>query len=146
MPRPSLRARIEAYARGKYEIEPEQLPFNHEDYAVLRHPRNGKWFAVFFVKPRAVLGLPGDGVVEILSFKVRDRRLMARLSKRPGFLGGYPSPRWNWLSVALDGSVPLREITPCLDDSFCATAFKPANQNIPLEKRTAKSWKRKEHP
>ena len=79
MPRPSLRARIEAYARGKYEIEPEQLPFNHEDYAVLRHPRNGKWFAVFFVKPRAVLGLPGDGVVEILSFKVPGKKAAGRV-------------------------------------------------------------------
>ncbi len=146
MPRPSLRARIEAYAREEYGIEPEQLPFNHEDYAVLRHPRNGKWFAVFFVKPRAALGLPGEGVAEVLSFKVPGKKTAARLAATPGFFPGYPSPRWNWLSVALDGSVPLREITPCLDDSFCATAFKPANQNIPLEKRTAKSWKRKEHP
>lgn len=138
MPRPSLRARIEAYAREEYGIEPEQLPFNHEDYAVLRHPRNCKWFAVFFVKPRAALGLPGEGVAEVLSFKVPGKKTAERLAATPGFFPGYPSPRWNWLSVALDGSVPLCEIKPCLDESFCATAFKPANQNIPLEKRTAR--------
>ena len=133
--RPSLRARIEAYAREEYGIEPEQLPFNHEDYAVLRHPRNGKWFAVFFVKPRASLGLPGEGNAEVLSFKVPGKKIAARLTNTPGFFPGYPSRRWNWLSVALDGSVPFRAITPCLDESFCATAFKPANMNIPLEKR-----------
>jgi predicted DNA-binding protein (MmcQ/YjbR family) len=116
MPRPSLRARIEAYAREEYGIEPEQLPFNHEDYAVLRHPRNGKWFAVFFVKPRAALGLPGEGVAEVLSFKVPGKKAAARLAATPGFFPGYPSPRWNWLSVALDGSVPL---VVCLPTRRC---------------------------
>lgn len=146
MPRPTLRTRIEAYALRTYGLEPEQLPFNHEDYAVLRHPRNGRWFAVFFVKPRAALGLPGAGDAEILSFKAPGKEAAARLAATPGFFPGYPSPRWNWLSVALDGSVPLRTITPCLDDSFRATVSKPANLNVILEKRPSKRRNRKEQP
>ena len=132
--RPTLRERIEAYAREEYGIEPEQLPFNHEDYAVLRHPDNGKWFAVFFVKPRAVLGLPGEGDAEVASFKVRDRRFMARLSKRPGFLGGYPSPRWNWLSAVLDGTIPFRDIRACLADSYSSTLHQPPNMRVVLKR------------
>ena len=44
----SFRSRVEKYAKEKYNEEPEQLPFNHEDYAVLRHADTGKWYEVMF--------------------------------------------------------------------------------------------------
>lgn len=137
MPRPSLRARIEAYAREEYGIEPEQLPFNHEDYAVLRHRDTGKWFAVFFVKPRAALGLPGAGDAEILSVKIGNRRMAEAVAARPGVLRGYPSSTWNWLSAPLDGIIPLDDLRVWLDESFRATLSSGSNQRVPLPKRAA---------
>lgn len=129
----SIRARVEAYAKSTYRIEPELLPFNHEDYAVLRHPENGKWFAVFFLKPRSVLGLPGDGDAEVASFKMRSRGLRDKLTGRPGILQGYPSSKWSWLSTVLDGTVRFNTVCDCLDESYRATRFKPANLYVPLK-------------
>lgn len=57
----TIRERLELYAKEQYKVEPEQLPFNHEDYSIFRHIGNGKWFAVFIVKPRSELGLDGGG-------------------------------------------------------------------------------------
>ena len=86
----SLRSQLEACARQRYGAVTEQLPFNHEDYAILRHGDTGKWFAVFIVKPRAVLGLSGEGDAQIVSLKLRDPLLMDLLLQQPGYLQGYP--------------------------------------------------------
>ena len=131
----SIRSRVEAYAKSTYGIESEQLAIDHEDYAGQRNPENGKWFAVFFVKPRSVLGLPGDGDAEVASFKIRSRELRNKLTGRPGILQGYPSSKWNWLSTVLDGTVRFNTVCDCLDDSYRATRFKPANLYVPLKQR-----------
>ena len=68
----TLREQLEAYAREKYRVEAEQLPFNPEDYAIFRHADSGKWFAVFVVKSRQSFGLPGDGDTEIICLKIRN--------------------------------------------------------------------------
>lgn len=130
-----LRERLEAYARKKYGVEPEQLPFKHEDYAVLRHSDNGKWFAVFIVKSRSQFGLDGDGDAQIVSLKIDDPPLADSLVQQPGYLRGYPSVAWNWVSIVLDGTVSFEEICQWLDDSYDATSSKPGNQKVVLEKR-----------
>ena len=131
----SLREQLEAYVREKYNIESEQLPFNHEDYSIFRHSDSGKWFAVFIVKPRGEFGLDGEGDAEIVSLKIRDPLLADILLQQPGYLKGYPSIRWNWTSVVLDGTVPFEDICRWLDESYDATVSKARNQKIPLAKR-----------
>ncbi len=90
----SLRKQLEAYAKKKYAVEAEQLPFNREDYAILRHQDSGKWFAVFIVKSRQQLGLDGKGDAEIASLKIRDSSLVDMLLQQPGYLRSYPSSGW----------------------------------------------------
>ena len=130
------RERIEAYARERYGVEAEQLPFNHEDYAVLRHQDSGKWFAVFFVKPRTALGLDGDGDVDVLSVKIPDRGLAGMLLQQPGYLKGYPAASWRWVSAVLDGTVPVDDLCMWLDDSYRATR-RGRNGGAPLARRGA---------
>lgn len=129
------RSQLEAYVKRKYDVEAEQLPFNREDYAVFRHPSNGKWFAVFIVKSHKELGSSGNGDAEIVSVKLQDPSLLDVLVHRPGYLRGYPSHRWNWISIVLDGTVPLEEICRWLDESYSITKNKAANKKIPLLKR-----------
>ena len=131
----SMRRRVEEYAKKKYHHEPEQLPFGHEDYAVLRHPENGKWYAVFIVKQRYQFGLDGDGDAEIMSVKIKDRLLAELLTQQPGFLWGFPSRNWNWTSMVLDGTVSFEQICRCLDESYNATKDKANNKKTPLPKR-----------
>lgn len=131
----SLRKQLETYAKETYGTDVEQLPFNHEDYSILRHPDSGKWFAVFIVKSRAAFGLPGDGDAEVVSLKLRDPLLADLLTAQDGYLRGYPSSGWNWISVVLDGTVPFEEIRQWLDESFQATKSKAKNKKTPLPKR-----------
>ncbi|MBR0391478.1 MAG: MmcQ/YjbR family DNA-binding protein, partial [Oscillospiraceae bacterium] len=116
-------------------IESEQLPFNHEDYAIFRHTDSGKWFAVFIAKTRSEFGLAGEGEAEIVSLKIRDPLLADMLIQQEGYLHGYPSVRWNWGSVVLDGTVPVEDICRLMDESYDATISKAQNQKIPLTKR-----------
>lgn len=131
----TLRAQLAAYAKKKYNVEPEQLPFNHEDYAILRHADSGKWFAVFIVKSRQEFGLEGVGDAEIVCVKIREPLLVDLLVQQPGYLRGYPSRKWNWVSIVLDGSVPLADICRWLDESYAATAAKAGSRKKPLPRR-----------
>lgn len=131
----SLREKLEEYAKEKYGVETEQLPFNREDYAILRHADSGRWFAVFITKSRREFGLPGEGDAQIVSLKLRDPLLADLLAQQLGYLRGYPSARWNWISAVLDGTVPFEDVCRWLDESYQATASKTKNQSIPLPKR-----------
>ena len=130
----SIREKLDRYTREQYGVEPEILPFSRENYEIYRHASSGKWFAVFIVKERAVFGLPGEGEAEILSVKIKDPVYADYLMQQPGYLRGYPSSKWNWVSVVLDGSVPFDEILPLLDESYAATKTKTKNQKVPLIK------------
>ena len=131
----ALRDRLDAYAREKYGIEPEVLPFSGEEYGVYRHADTGKWFAVFIVKDRRAFGLPGTGRAEAVSFRIRDRTLADLLARQPGYLRGFPARGWNWTTALLDGTVPFEDICRWLDESRLATASKTRNKRVPLPGR-----------
>ena len=131
----NLRARLDAYIKEKYNIDPEILPFSHENYEIYRYADTGKWFAVFVVKERSTFGLGGDGTAEILCVKIADPVLADFLMQQPGYLRGYPSRGWNWVSVMLDGTVPFTDICRWLDESYKATKTKAKNMKTPLPKK-----------
>ena len=130
-----IREQLDAYVKAKYRIEPELLPFSHEDYEIYRHADTGKWFAVFIVKERREFGLPGPGKAEIVSFKIRDRLLADYLAQQPGYVRGFPAKSWNWTSAVLDGTVPLEDVCRWVDESHAATKTKTGNKKTPLPKR-----------
>ncbi len=131
----TIRECIDAYVKEKYDVDPEILPFSREVYEIYRHTKTGKWFAVFIVKERSEFGMDGDGTTEILCFKPRDHFFADFLMQQPGYLRGYPSSRWNWVSVVLDGTVPFEDICRWLDESYLATKSKTGNLKTPLPKR-----------
>ena len=133
----TIREQLDSYVMEKYQVEPEILPFSHEDYAIYRHADTGKWFAVFIVKDRQTFDLPGAGDTEIVSFRIKDSVLTDLLAQQPGYLRGYPSSKWNWLSAVLDGTVPLNDICRWIDLSYEATKTKAGNKKTPLPKRRA---------
>ena len=131
----TIRERIDAYTKEKFGIEPEILPFSHEDYEIYRHKENGKQFAVFIVKERSAFGMDGDGQAEILCVKPNNRFFADSMMEQPGYLRGYPSRKWNWVSMVLDGTVLFEDICRWLDESYQATKSKAGNLKTPLPKR-----------
>ena len=79
--------------------------------------------------------MDGDGPAEILCVKPKDRFFADFLTQQPGYLRGYPSSKWNWVSMALDGTVPFEDICRWLDESYQVTKSKAGNLKTPLPKR-----------
>lgn len=106
-----------AWAREQYGCQPEYLWLRYPNYAVLRHPGNGKWFGALIDLPREKLGLAGEGWVDLLNVRL-EPELAADLRQEPGFLPGYHMNKKNWLSILLDGTVEEERILELLDISY----------------------------
>lgn len=105
------------YVKEKYGTEPEYLWNKFPNYAVLRHPKNNKWYAAFMDIPKDKLGLDGKEIVDILDVKCNPI-LIGSLLKKDGFFPAYHMNRENWITILLDGTVSKDEIFMLLDLSY----------------------------
>ena len=118
----SLRGPLFDYVEKKYGALPEHLWRRYPDYAIFRHEDNRKWFGLVMNIRRGSLGLQGEEAVDVLNVKLPDPLLADLLVRQPGYFRGYHISRGNWVSILLDGTVPLDEVCKWLDTSFLATA------------------------
>ncbi len=114
--------KILAYAKKTYKTEPDYPFATAPSYPVLRHQDSRKWYALIMDVPRQKLGLSGEGRVDILNLK--GGVLCGSLRMRPGILPAYHMNRDSWVSVLLDGTVPVEEVYPLLDISYELTSDK----------------------
>ena len=103
----SLRDEIFQYVKKKYNCEVEYLWERFPTYAVFRHKDNKKWYGLVMNIPRSRLGLSGEDYVDVLNVKLDDPLLRDLLIQQDGYFPGYHISRGNWISILLDGSVPL---------------------------------------
>ena len=111
-----------AYAAEKYGVQAEYPWVRYPEYAALRHRDNQKMFALIGRIEKSRLGLSGPESVDILNVKLNDPLLVDLLSAQEGYLRGYHIRGGNWITVLLDGTVPLEDICRWLDVSFLTTA------------------------
>lgn len=111
------------YAQEAYGTEAEYLWEDTPTAAVLRHKTNRKWYAVLMEVPKGRLGLSGEGIADVLNVKC-DPLLIGSLLKSDGFLPAYHMSKAHWISILLDGSVPLADMVSLLDLSFQMTEKK----------------------
>ena len=117
---PSCRAQVFRYAAEQYSTLPEYPWARLPDHAVLRRQNNRKWFALLMPVGCDKLGLPGDGMVDVLNVKC-DPLLTGALRREPGILPAYHMNKDKWISVLLDGTVPQEEIFRLIDLSYQLT-------------------------
>ena len=132
----TVREKLYGYVKRKYGSEPEYLWRRFPDYAVFRHEDNRKWYGLIMDVPRKNLGIPGEGRVDILNVKLDDLLLADMLVQREGYLRGYHLSRGNWISILLDGTVPMKEIREMIDLSYRVTASAKKKQKL----RPPKEW------
>lgn len=126
-----MKEAIFAYVKQTYQVEPD-YPFpNAPTCPVLRHRDSRKWFALLMDVPRSRLGLPGEERVDILNLKCAPA-MAGSLRTQPGILPAYHMNRDSWISVLLDGTVPLSDILPLIDLSFQLTADKKRRRAGPV--------------
>lgn len=108
------------FAKKTYGTQEEYLWARTPDAAVLRRPDNLKWYAVLMIVERRKVGLDGDGSIELLDLKA-DPLLIDALRTRPGFLPAYHMNKLHWVTIILDGTVPVEDIYELLRHSYdCA--------------------------
>lgn len=104
------------YAKKKYGSDREFL-WKNSNNSVIRRNDNKKWYAVFITVPRFRLGLEGNEPIDIADIKC-DPIIAGSLRSKHGFLPAYHMNKSNWITVLLDGSIPLDEIFPLIDMSY----------------------------
>ena len=117
---PATREAILRYALESCGTEPD-CPFTGDtETLVLRHANSGKWFALLMRVKNASLGLPGEGRTDVMNVKI-EPELGASLRAQRGILPAYHMNREHWVSVLLDGSVPMSLAGALMEMSFAAT-------------------------
>lgn len=132
----TMREKVFQYVKRKYGVEPDYPLPTAPTFPVLRHKDNRKWFAIIMDVPRERLGLDGSNRVDILNVKLSDPMLVDFLAQQLGYFRGYHISRGNWVSILLDGTVPMEEIGRWIDESFAVTASKKSRQQY----RDPKEW------
>ena len=131
----TLRTKVLAYAQKQYDTLPDKPWAKYPDNEVLRHCDTRKWYGLIFPVEREKLGVTGAGVVDILNVKC-DPVMSVSVRGQKGILPAYHMNHTEWLSILLDGSVPLKTIYNLLDISYTLTMSKKKREKM----RPPKEW------
>lgn len=106
-----------SYVRTQYGDELEHLWAKTPTNAVWRRKDNAKWYGVLLVIPKNKLGLDGDEMVEILDLRMAPDELTTVVDNHRYFPGYHMNKR-HWVTICLDGSLPVAEICRRIDASY----------------------------
>lgn len=132
----SMRSEVTGYIKKKYKADPEYLWKRYPDYAVFRHSDNRKWFGIIMNISYEKIDSEKSGMVDILNVKLEDILMRDYLVSLDGYYPGYHISRGNWISIALDGTVPFEAVCELIDIGFSATASKKKRKVL----RQPKEW------
>lgn len=115
-------ASISDFIYTAYSVKPEHLWEKTPGNAVFRYRGNGKWFAVLIkdVKKRS-LSIGGDGTVDVLNLKCDPRMSVV---DHVGVFPAYHMNKEHWISILLDGSVPMELIQNLIAFSYSLVSKK----------------------
>lgn len=100
------------YIRTRYGDEPEFLWESTPHNAIVRRKDNRKWYLALLTVPPEKLGLSGAAPLEIVNLRV------TRTDLGDWALPAYHMNKKNWISVVLDGGVPLDTLLRLIDESY----------------------------
>lgn len=105
------------YVSDAYGDELEFLWEKFSDNAIWRRKDNQKWYGILLTVAKNKLGLPSDERVEIIDLRAAAEDI-DNLVDNEKFFRGYHMNKKHWITICLDGSVPLNVIQRMLDISY----------------------------
>ena len=105
------------YVRDAYHDELEFLWQRFSDNAVFRRKDTNKWYAALLVLSKRKLGLDSDEIIDILDLRINTDELESIVDGKKYF-PGYHMNKKHWVTICLDGSVPVNEIFKRIDTSY----------------------------
>ena len=111
------RKRVFSYIEEKFGAQSERVFDKHPEFAVFRHAKNQKWFAVFMRVDGGKLGLKSGEALEILNLKCKPD-LAAILRDAEQILPAYHMNKKHWISVNLNSKISQKTVFDLIDESF----------------------------
>ena len=109
------------YVKNTYRLEPD-CPFSSvPNCCVFRHKDTRKWFALMMDVSARKLGLDDDCQLGLINLKC-SAAMAGVLRQQPGYFPGYHMHHDSWISILLDGTVPVNEICQLIDLSYTLTS------------------------
>ncbi len=105
------------YISKNYQDSLEYLWEKSKDTAVVRNKESQKWYGIFFVLNEEKLGLPSNKTVDVLNLRYPKEKIRDIVDNEKVFLG-YHMNKQHWISIVLDGSIPLEKIMVWLSNSY----------------------------
>ena len=112
-----VREAVLRYARETLGTQAEYLFASSPDCAVVRCRANRKWYGIIMRVGRDKLVRGGEGDVDILNVKC-DPMMRDSLLRKAGFFPAYHMNKTHWITMLLDGTVSVEELTGCLAMSY----------------------------
>lgn len=105
------------YVEQKYQGRLEYLWPKFPNNAIWRRQDNRKWYGVLLTVAKEKLNIPGKEIIEIMDVRA-ETQTIERVVDYKRYFPGYHMNKKHWLTVCLDGSVPLSEIQERIDESY----------------------------
>ena len=99
----------------KYTAAPESLWRRYPTYCVFRHADNKKWFALIGTISRHILKLDGNGEIDFINLKTSDAEFFRGVR---GILPAYHMNKNHWITILLDGTIPIKNIQNLIETSY----------------------------
>lgn len=108
------------YVKEKYNNDPEFLWKKFAGNAVFRHKESHNWYGILLTISKSKLGLDSEQKVEIIDLKIPPEDMEKVVDNEKYFLG-YHMNKEHWITIILDGSVPIEKIFKFIDISYDIT-------------------------
>lgn len=105
------------YVKNKYQNELEYLWPKFSKNAIWRHQDNQKWYGALLVIEESKLGMDSNQVIDIIDLRAPTQFIENHVDHRNIF-PGYHMNKQHWLTIKLDGTVPIEEIYKYIDESY----------------------------
>lgn len=128
----ATRKNILKYVADTYYVEPDYPWEDSKNFAVLRHRDNKKWFGLIMdITPEKLVLEDGkhEKIIDVMNLKC-DPLMIGSLVKDNGIFPAYHMNKNYWITVILDGSLPMDKVCALLDLSFELTAKKIRKNRI----------------
>lgn len=123
------REELTEYIIEEYRV-PSDTPFPGDfDSAVFRHKENRKWFALIMRIGKDKLGIPEEGMVDIVNVKV-EPEMTGYLTGSVSIYPAYHMNKTHWVTVLLDGSATDELVKNLVDMSYSLTDKKRKPKNL----------------
>lgn len=97
-------------------------PFEDDfDTTVLRHGEGGKWFGLVMNVEKSRVGIAGEGKIDVLNVKCDPDEAFIVRELYESIIPAYHMNKRHWISVILNGTVPLDFTERLIEKSYDLT-------------------------